>query len=394
MKKNRESNPYDDFNIITDFENLYQAHRSCRSGKLWKDSVAHYELTALESTTYLQYLLQSGKYKISEYHCFKVNERGKERNIKSVKYKDRVVQKNLNDNIFIPFIMPKFIYENGASQRGKGTDFQLELLKKHLQEEVAKNGVGGYAVIGDFRDYFNSIIHEVINGIYEGYFTDEKLLSLIRHIHASIPGGVGVPLGNQLSQVDALLVPNKIDHFIKERLHIRGYGRYMDDFYLIHHDKQYLIYCLDTISEMARELGLELNAKKTKIVPLTAGFNFLGFHYYVTEKGKVVMRIKAKSKSRERRKIRKHALKVAEGKMTYKDAKESYQAWRAHASRGDTFYMIQEMDAYFYGHFESYLSKAERSKLNQLRHKQNIRRNKRNGKTIKQPSSRGACKGQ
>jgi hypothetical protein len=233
----------------------------------------------------------------------------------------------------------------------------------------------------------------VINRIYESYFEDEKLLALIRHIHASIPGGVGVPLGNQLSQVDALLVPNKIDHYIKEELHIRGYGRYMDDFYLIHRDKQYLKHCFEQISTMAAEFGLKLNEKKTKIVPITAGFNFLGFHHHVTENGRVVMKIKAKAKSRERRKIRKHKQKVDEGKMTYADAKEAYKAWRAHACRGDTYYMLQEMDAYFYGQFEAYLSKSERSKLNQLRHKSKIRRKKRNGKTIKQPSGGNACKG-
>ena len=61
---------------------------------------------------------------------------------------------------------------------------------------------------------------------------------------------------------------------IKERLGIKFYGRYMDDFYLIHHDKEYLQYCLEEIRKFLVSLGLELN-QKTAIFPLTQGINFL-----------------------------------------------------------------------------------------------------------------------
>lgn len=385
--RNKEKSKYDDFNNITSFENLYNAHRSCRSGKLWKDSAAAYELRALECTIYLKYLLESGKYKISPYHEFEVNERGKVRQIKSTKYKDRVVQKSMNDNIFKPYITKKFVYENGASQEGKGTDFQIDLLRCHLQEEVRKNGVNSYILIGDFHDYFNSFPHKTLDELYSKYFTDDRILALIKHIHDSIPGDTGSPLGNQLSQNDALLIANGIDHYIKENLHIRGYGRYMDDFYLIHHDKEYLKRCLDVINKMAGELGLELNTHKTKIVPITAGFNFLGFHVYVTGSCKVVMRIKSKSKARERQKIRKQKKKVLNEEMTFKDAMESYAAWRAHAARGDTYYMLLEMDLYFYGQFFDYLDESQKATYRKLKHKNEVRKEKRrktkNGKTTK-----------
>lgn len=52
--------------------------------------------------------------------------------------------------------------------------------------------------------------------------------------------GLGLPLGNQAAQVYALLMLNGMDHMITGELGIVKYGRYMDDFYLIHHDKQYL----------------------------------------------------------------------------------------------------------------------------------------------------------
>lgn len=221
-------NKYDDFSLFN-FENLLKAHKSCRKGKLWKTSAAAYDLNVYDYTLRLERMLQTGAYSISEYHAFTINERGKTRNIKSVRYKDRVVQKLLNDEILAPVILPKLIYENGASRKGKGTDFQLKLLKRHMQEHFHKYGTTGYILVGDFRHYFDSLNHEMLNGIYAQYFSDERILALIRHIHASIPGGVGVPLGNQLSQLDALLAVSGIDHYVKEKLHIRGYGRYMDD---------------------------------------------------------------------------------------------------------------------------------------------------------------------
>lgn len=392
--KTRKENEYDDYGILTDFGNLYEAHRSCRKGKRWKDSVATYDLRALESTLYLQYLLKTEKYTIGNYHCFTVNERGKLRNIKSAKYKDRVVQKNLCDNILTPRIAPTFVYSNGASLKGKGTDFTLDCLRNDLRRFYRKHGTDGYILICDFSGYFDSLSHDLLNKAYEKEFKDEQIIRLIKMIHASTGGSVGVPLGNQLSQLDALIAASDIDHMIKERLGIEGYARYNDDFYLIHESKDYLKHCLGEIEKMAAVKGMKLNTKKTKIVPVTTGINYLGFHIYITETGKVISRIKAKSKSHQRQKMRKMKRKVENGEMAYKDAKESYQSWKAHADRGNTYYVLQEMDCYFYGLFINYLSDEEKARYEKLKIYNEKRRKakkqkqevKKNGKTAKKPT--------
>lgn len=376
----RKENKFDDYGILTDFENLYQAHRSCRKGKRWKDSVAAYDMRALESTLYLQYLLQTGKYAMGKYHCFTVNERGKERNIKSTQYKDRVVQKNLCDNILTPRITPTFTYSNGASIKGKGTDFTLDCLKEDLRHFYQKHGTGGFILVADFKGYFDSLPHELLNGMYEKEFSDRRIIELIRMIHASTGGEVGVPLGNQLSQLDALMAASPIDHMIKERLQIEGSSRYMDDFYLIHESKEYLKYCLVEIRKKAEELGLKLNDKKTKIVPVTTGINYLGFHVYLTESGRIVFRVKAKTKSHERQKLRKQKGKVDRGELTFEAVKESYQAWKAHVDRGDTYYVLQEMDCYFYGLFINYLSKSEKARYEKLKKYSELRQRKKKQK--------------
>lgn len=378
--KSKTRSCYDDFSIMTNFENLYKAHYSCKKGKMWKDSVIQYHMRALECTGFLQMQIGRGTYKISPYHCFEINERGKIRKIMSVKYKDRIVQKCFNDNIFVPYIESKFAYENAASQKGKGTDFSRELLKKHMREMVSKYGADCYVLVCDIHNYFGSISHEKINAKYRKYFTDERLLKMVDDIHSSTPGDAGVPIGNQLSQGDALLMLNAFDHMIKEKLHVRQYGRYMDDFYLLSNSKDDLYQKLDIIRQEIKDLGLELNEKKTKIASFHTGFIFLGFHYFVTDSGKVIMLLDGKKKRREKRRIRKHKKKVESGEMTFKDAKESYRSWRSHVEGKNTYYLLQEMDLFFMNTFIKFLNSEELKQLNVLIHKSNIRKEKRKNK--------------
>ncbi len=309
-----------------------------------------------------------------------------------------MVQKVLCDKILRPRIEPTFIYDNAASVTGKGTDHSLNRLKEHLRRFYRRHGADGWILVGDLKSYFDSIPHELLNELYAKEFSDKYIMGLIRHIHASIPGGVGVPLGNETSQIDALLAFSAVDHYIKENKGIKEYGRYMDDFYLIHESKEYLEECKREIEQKAIKLGLKLNTKKTRIVRITTGINFLGFHIYITESGKVIMRIKAKSKSRERQKLRKYKRKVEAGEMEMAAVREAYKAWKAHAKRGNTYYMLQEMDCYFYGLFEKYLTPEEKTRYEKLKisqsnrlekRKEKTRRKRENGKSFKNAGGRG-----
>jgi hypothetical protein len=105
---------------------------------------------------------------------------------------------------------------------------------------------------------------------------------------------------------------------IKEELKIRWYSRYMDDFVLIYKSKAYLQECLARIREHLDYLGLELN-NKTQIFPLRNGVNYLGFHMYLTENGKVIRKIRDSSKKRMKRKIRAFKRKYAKGEMSFAD---------------------------------------------------------------------------
>lgn len=375
----RAMNKRDDFAILTDYNNLYKAHLSCRKGKRWKDSVAIFDIRGFECVLTLQDLLVRGRYRISPYNCFTIMERGKKREIKSIKYQDRVIQKCLMDNILTPTVVPSFVDTNSASIPGKGTDYALKKLKDHMQAQYRRKGADGYILICDMKGYFNSIPHELLNDYYRGVFTDEQILKLILHIHASIPGGIGVPLGNQLSQLDALLALSPLDHQIKEKMHIKGYGRYMDDFYLIHEDREYLKKCLKQIRAFVESRGMKLNEKKTQIVPMRQGVDFLGFRFYITKSGKVVQKLSQKSIKHHKRKLKKMKALLDAGEVTFEACKEAHDGWKAHAERGrkkpgkpkrkdrsvpNTYYLVRKMDDLFNELFKEYIPKEKEEKPN------------------------------
>lgn len=99
-----------------------------------------------------------------------------------------------------------------------------------------------------------------------------------------------------------------------------------------------------------RPPALRLNGK-TQILPLKNGIDFLGFHTYLTQTGKVVRKVRAKSIDNMKRKIRKFRGLVDSGKMTLDSVVQSYASWTGHISHGNTYHLRQNMDAYFFSYF-------------------------------------------
>lgn len=114
----------------------------------------------------------------------------------------------------------------------------------------------------DIRKFFYQIDHEILKQIVDYHLPDEYV-KWLNHLFIDSTEGLGIPLGNQVAQVYALLMLDEMDHIITENLKISRYGRYMDDFYLIHPDKGYLKMCLDQIRQTLANLRLELNGKNT-----------------------------------------------------------------------------------------------------------------------------------
>lgn len=159
--------------------------------------------------------------------------------------------------------------------------------------------------------------------------------------------GKGIPLGNQINQGLALLYLDGMDKLIKYELGIEYYGRYMDDFYLIHPSKAYLQHCLDVISMYLETLDLELNGK-TQIFPFKNGVSYLGFHTYIAKDGMPVRKLKNQNKRNAQKKFVRMANLVVDGKLSREKFEISYGAWKNHISHGNCRGLAMAVDKKIY----------------------------------------------
>lgn len=339
-----------DFEKVTDFENMYKAYRKSKSGKGFKKSSAKFSVMALDGIHTLIQQLESKTYTVSKYHEFKVYE-PKERVIQTTSFKDKVVQHSLCDNVLLPRMQEIFIYDNCAGQKGKGTLFGLDRLSEHMKNFYDRFGLEGYILKCDVTKFFYNISHEKLKEIIRRHFSYDDNICWLCELFVDSTEGKGLPLGNQINQGFALLYLDGMDKLIKNELGIEYYGRYMDDFYLIHSDRDYLKHCLVVITEYLKTLDLTLNGK-TQIFPFKNGVSYLGFHTYVTADGKVIRKVKNQNKRNAQRKYLRMAKLVAEGRLSREKFDASYGAYKNHLSHGNCYKLAKALDEKVYSILE------------------------------------------
>ena len=343
QRKRQEQHPEaDNFEAVFSYDNLYRAYKCCRRGVAWKASVQKYITQAPLNISNTHKLLMEGRYKSPGFFEFDLYERGKRRHIRSTVIGERVVQRCLCDNSLVPLLSRTFIYDNGASMKDKGYDFAVRRITEHLRKHYRKHGNEGYILLFDFSKFFDNVSHAVVKGILREELTDERLLAISEHFVDAF-GDVGLGLGSQISQVLALASANRLDHYIKEVLRIKGYGRYMDDGYLIHPSKEYLANCREAICCICEELGITLNRKKTQIVKLSHGFSWLKVRFFLTSTGRVVKKIYKRSVTKMRIKLKKLKRIYEAGGMAFGDVYATWQSWSAYAAKFDSYHTIRNM---------------------------------------------------
>ena len=277
---------------IIGFEALYYSMRKCQKGVIWKDSVASYRMNGIERTLKLSEQLIEGKYSPSPMCKFKIMS-PKPREIASVSFRDRVYQRSLNDNYVYPVMTRSFIYDNFACQKGKGTDAARERLKEFLRRYYRKHGADGYVAQFDIHGYYPTMDHRATELTFQKKLNPEIFERVQRVLHQQYDGDAGYYAGSQLIQIAGISILDSMDHYIKEKLRARFYIRYMDDFLIISHDREYLEKCMKEIIDYLTGLRFTVNEKKTRIYPLRSGIDFLGFTFSLTATGKVLMQIRS-----------------------------------------------------------------------------------------------------
>jgi len=329
---------------LCDFQNLYRAHLAARRGKRGKTEVIRFEMNLAENLCFLQKQLETRQYYPKQYYQFMVHD-PKERVIHATHYPDRVVQHCLCDNIVRPVMDRRLIFDNAACRKGKGTHFAIYRLSGFLREHWRQSGTRGYFLKCDVRKYFENIDHEVLRGLLAKMPFDEHATELLHCIIDSYQGtpGKGLPLGNQTSQWFALTYLDPVDRLIKEKLKIRHYTRYMDDLVLVHESKAYLRECLSAIKELAEgRQGLCFN-EKTQIFPIKNGVNYLGFHFYLTDSGKVVRKVRPEAKKRFRKALQKMEEGYAAGIFSEQEISQRVSSYMGHLKHGHTYRLREKL---------------------------------------------------
>lgn len=335
-----------DIGAVADLNALYRAAMQCARGVSWKSSIQRYEKDVLVNIVRTRRDLLEGRDVCRGFVHFDVTERGKVRHISSVRIHERVPQKSLSQNVLVPATVPTLVNGNSANVKGRGTDYAVRLMKRHLVEHYRRHGTEGYILQADFSDYFARIAHAPLKDQLRRRLGDGEALALAETF-VDAQGDVGLGLGSEPNQVCAVAFPNAVDHFVTEMCGVEAYGRYMDDSYAIHTSKEHLAQVLACMEILCGELGIAMNPKKTRITKLTRGFTFLKRRFFYADGGRVVVRPCRDSITRERRKLKRHARMVAEGAMTFEQARRSYQSWRGGMKGLDAHDTTARMDALF-----------------------------------------------
>ena len=368
-KKAAQCAGYDDFRNISRYRSLFGANRKSMRNVTWKASVQRYQMNLLRNMEETREKLDTKKNITKGFVEFDLMERGHLRHIRSVHYTERVVQRSACDNSLVPMLRRGLIYDNGACLEGKGVDRSMDRMEAHLQQFFRANGFSndGVALLFDFSGYFDNILHRHCFAMYSREYRDAMILWLLgtfvipfgypfsatgaRRTRAPENGaeynGKSLGLGSQVSQITAVSYPSGIDHYIKQVLRVRWYGRYMDDGYMLFRTKEEAVQAAKAMAEQCAKIGIKLNTKKTRIVKIKSGVKFLKTRFILTETGKVKRKMCRQNITKQRRKLKKFAAKKMAGEMTLEEIASAYCSWKGYALRRGGKMAARRMDALF-----------------------------------------------
>jgi retron-type reverse transcriptase len=264
-------------------EALFAAYVDARKNKRATHSCYQFERRLGAQLAALHRELTGGSYAVLPYHTFQVFE-PKPRTIHAPAFRDRVVQHAIY-RVIQPIFDATFIDQSFACRPGKGTHAAADYVQ-HAMQQVPRDS---YILQLDIRKFYYRIDRGILRSLIERKIKDSRLVDLMMRfaLHES---PTGVPIGNLLSQLYALIYLNPLDHFIKRDLGIRHYARYVDDFVLIGLSRSDAIaHRAAIVAFLATRLRLELS--KSSVHRISRGLNFVGYRTWAS-----------------RRFVRKHAL--------------------------------------------------------------------------------------
>lgn len=262
---------------ICSMDNLILAHHNARKGKRRYREVKMVNEEEYNYLLYLKYMMENRTYHTSKYEVFIKKDGEKEREIYKLPYfPDRICQWAIIQ-VCEPIFMSKFISTTYSAIPGRGTHKCLRDVCRAIRDD---NYGCMYCLKLDIRKYYPSIPHKELKEMYADMFKDDDLLWLLNEIIDSTEGEVGIPIGNYLSQYSGNLYLSKFDHWIKEKMRVKYYFRYMDDMVILHHDKEFLHALLEEIQDYLTDMKLTLKPNYQVFPTYERGIDFVGYRIF------------------------------------------------------------------------------------------------------------------
>ncbi len=283
------------------FEELVVAYFDCRRNKRNTPNALAFERDLERNLRTLHTELLAGIYQPRRSICFVVT-KPKPREVWAADFRDRVVHHLLYNRIGQRFER-SFIADSCACIPGRGTLYAVKRLESKIRSITQNWSKPAYYLKCDVANFFVAIDKRILaqllaTRLQEGWWLNLAVkvlfhdprpgadvqsgpakLALIQP-HKSLwtqPAHLGLPIGNLSSQFFANVYLNELDQFVKQRLRVRRYIRYVDDFVLLDESAQWLNYARAEIEAFLPDrLALHLNPRKTVIQPVERGVDFVG----------------------------------------------------------------------------------------------------------------------
>jgi|688.fasta_scaffold87879_2 RNA-directed DNA polymerase len=249
--------------------------------------------------------------------------------------------------LLFDFIETSFIPDSYSNRIGYGTHKAIRRFTHFVQSSE-------YVLQCDIQKYFPSIDRQILKNILRQKIKCPQTLWLIDLIidliidnsndqipvHDYFDGDDlftslrrrGLPIGNLTSQFFANVYLNDFDHFVKEKLKIKKYIRYVDDFAFFSNHSTELTQVRQSIETYLATLRLKIHPIKSQIFTTKQGANFLGFRIFPTH-----IRVRSNNLRIGKKRICLLNQAVNLGKISVSTANLSILSWFAHLAHGDTW---------------------------------------------------------
>lgn len=289
-------------------EELFKAYYDCRKHKRKTLNALSFEADYENKLLELYQEINDGTYLPGRSIAFIVTKPVK-REVFAADFRDRVVHHLIINKIYNQ-LEAEFIDDSYSCRVGKGVQYGIERVAEyiyHCSEGYTKDC---YILKMDIKSFFMSIdkqllfkrLRQFINEKYQGQ-DKELLIDLVEKVVCSNPEqncyikgkrsnwddlppskslftvnkNKGLPIGNLTSQMFANFYLTSFDRFVKEICGVEYYGRYVDDFVVVHPDKKYLLHLKERFKSFIKnDLMLTLHPNKIYFQHYSKGVKFIG----------------------------------------------------------------------------------------------------------------------